>query len=341
MSHSQPNLNKQNDYSAMHQPEQIAPNWYRLRIPLPDTPLKELNSYILKGRERSLIIDTGLNRRECLTAMQQGLQALDIDLRHSDLFITHLHADHIGLVADLATAQSSVFLSRADAALIRAWTGFDSMIAYAVFAGFPEEQLQEGLNRHPGFHFRPGKLPELTEVPDTATLDYAGYQLHCLPTPGHTPGHLCLYAPEQKILIAGDHILGDITPNIQCWSDERNPLQAYLRSLKACRDLDVELVLPGHRELFRDCGRRIQELESHHAQRLAEILEILEHRTATPFEVAAQMTWDFAANSWDAFPMAQKWFATGEANAHLRYLEEQGNIERRVCNNRLAFTRPL
>ena len=320
-------------------PEEIAPNWYRVRIPLPDTPLKELNSYVLKGRKRSLIIDTGLNRTTSLRAMQQALQALDIDLQRTDLFITHLHADHIGLVAELATPRSAVFLNRPDAAHIREWTGFDTMISYALFCGFPEEKLQEGLDRHPGFHFRPADLPELTEISDTEILDYAGYELHCLPTPGHTPGHLCLYAPDQKILLSGDHILGDITPNIQCWSDARNPLQAYLQSLQDCKALAVNLVLPGHRELFRDCQGRIRELETHHAQRLAEILTILEGSTVTPYTVASRMTWDFAANAWEEFPMAQKWFATGEANAHLRYLEERGEIERREQNGRLAFTR--
>ena len=38
------------------------------------------------------------------------------------------------------------------------------------------------------------------------------------------------------------------------------------------------------------------------------------------------MTWDIKADSWDDFPRAQKWFATGEAIAHLRYLEEEGTI---------------
>lgn len=340
MTHFQSNLNKKNDYSAMHLPEQIAPNWYRLRIPLPDTPLKELNAYVLTGRERNLIVDTGLNRQECLNAMQQGLQALEVDLQRTDLFITHLHADHIGLVAELATAGCTVFLNQPDAALIRAWTGFESMIKYAVFSGFPEDQLQEGLNRHPGFHFRPTELPELTEIRDRDILHYAGYELHCLSTPGHTPGHCCLYAPEPRFLLAGDHILGDITPNIQSWSEERNPLQAYLQSLEACKALDVALVLPGHREFVLDCSTRIQELERHHAQRLAEILDILAQASATPFEVASRMTWDFAANTWEDFPMAQKWFATGEANAHLRYLEALGRIERREQNTKLVFTRP-
>jgi hypothetical protein len=40
------------------------------------------------------------------------------------------------------------------------------------------------------------------------------------------------------------------------------------------------------------------------------------------------MTWDIKCDSWEAFPLAQKWFATGEAISHLRYLKEKGRIER-------------
>ena len=40
--------------------------------------------------------------------------------------------------------------------------------------------------------------------------------------------------------------------------------------------------------------------------------------------------WDIRADSWESFPVAQQWFATGEAISHLRYLEENGDILRRT-----------
>ncbi len=87
--------------------EEIVPNLYRAEIPLPRSPLKWLNSYIVKGGDRFLIIDTGFNRQECLDAMNASLQKLGVDLNKTDFFITHLHADHMGLVGTLArTAQS-------------------------------------------------------------------------------------------------------------------------------------------------------------------------------------------------------------------------------------------
>ncbi len=69
--------------------EEILPGFYRLEIPLPDSPLKSLNSYIITGSSRNLIIDTGFNRDECFAAMQKGLSYLNIDLTCTDFFIAH------------------------------------------------------------------------------------------------------------------------------------------------------------------------------------------------------------------------------------------------------------
>ncbi|MDH3884094.1 MAG: MBL fold metallo-hydrolase, partial [Desulfobacterales bacterium] len=122
--------------------EEILPNLFRNKIPLPESPLKYLNSYIIKDPARSLIIDTGLNRKECLEAMQKGLDTLGINLSKSDIFITHLHADHFGLVSELATDSTNIFFSRPDKELMESWEGFGAMIAYAGQNGFPEDQLK-------------------------------------------------------------------------------------------------------------------------------------------------------------------------------------------------------
>jgi glyoxylase-like metal-dependent hydrolase (beta-lactamase superfamily II) len=141
-------------------------------------------------------------------------------------------------------------------------------------------------------------------------------------------GHICLHEPGKKILVAGDHILIDITPNIQCWSDLQNPLKHYLASLDKVYNLEVDLTLPGHRRLIENHQVRIEELKRHHSDRLAEVLNILKRGAMNAFQVASQMTWDIASESWDQFPVAQKWFATGEAISHLRYLEEDGKLAR-------------
>ena len=103
--------------------EEIRPNFFRIRIPLPDSPLKFLNSYLIRSADRNLIIDTGLNRKECFDAMQGGLQQLDVDLAKTDFFITHLHADHFGLVSKLATDTSKIFFNRPEVEIIEAGVG--------------------------------------------------------------------------------------------------------------------------------------------------------------------------------------------------------------------------
>jgi glyoxylase-like metal-dependent hydrolase (beta-lactamase superfamily II) len=139
---------------------------------------------------------------------------------------------------------------------------------------------------------------------------------------------MCLYEPVGKILVCGDHILGDITPNIQCWSGQENPLKSYLKSLDRVYELKVDLALPGHRSLIRNCRERIAELKRHHQERADEVLAILGKDAKHAYQVASEMTWDIDCESWERFPVAQKWFATGEAIAHLIYLEEKGMIFR-------------
>jgi glyoxylase-like metal-dependent hydrolase (beta-lactamase superfamily II) len=309
--------------------KEILPNLFRLKIPLPESPLKYLNSYVIRDANRSMIIDTGLNRQECLEAMMAGLHKVGIDLEKSDIFITHLHADHFGLVTKLAKDSSHVYFSRPEKELMESWEGFEAMIAYAGKNGFPENELQSALDKHPGAKYGSDWIPEMTVLDDGDAVHVGDYQFKCVATPGHTMGHICLYEPSKKILVAGDHILIDITPNIQCWSDTLNPLKHYLASLDKVAGLQVDLILPGHRRLIRNHDARIAELKQHHAHRLNEVLAILGGAPLNAFQVAARMTWDIKADSWDQFPVAQRWFATGEAIAHLRYLEEEGKLARK------------
>ena len=316
--------------------EEIRPNLYRLQIPLPDNPLKYVNSYVIKGNGRCLIVDTGLNRDECYQAMMDGLTELNVDLAKARFFITHLHADHFGLVSRLATDPGQVYFSRPETEIIESWSGWEPMIEYAARNGFPEDQLREALNAHPGFKYSSKWVPDMRIIEDGETIEMGDFAFTCVWTPGHSTGHICLYEKNLKILLAGDHILGDITPNIQCWSDGDNNLRDYMKSLDKVAKLDVDLVLPGHRSLIPDMHGRIEELRVHHQKRLNEIKMILEDSPRTAFETAAAMKWDLNGG-WPDFPLAQKWFATAEATAHLRYLEDEGSIRRDESTGRIVY----
>jgi glyoxylase-like metal-dependent hydrolase (beta-lactamase superfamily II) len=318
--------------------EEVLPNLFRMEIPLPESPLKSINSYVIKASRRNLIIDTGMNREECRNAMQTGLRKLGVDIRKTDFFITHLHADHLELVSNLAADNSKIYFNQPDADKIKSGILWHDFVNFLRLNGFPENELQAALHSHPGFKFRSTEQLTFHILKEGDTISIGEYVFKCVGTPGHTWGHMCLYEPNKKIFVAGDHILNDITPTIQLYSGEWNPLKEYLKSLDKVHEFDIELVLPGHRSVFRHCKERIQELKHHHQKRLSEIITILKKGRKNAFQVASQMSWDIIYDSWDLFPAFQKWFATGEAISHLKYLEEKGIVRGEIQRHNIIFS---
>jgi glyoxylase-like metal-dependent hydrolase (beta-lactamase superfamily II) len=274
-------------------------------------------------------------------AIQTGLRELGVDIRKTDFFITHLHADHFGLISDLITDTSKIYFNQPDADRFKSGFRWDDFVNFARLNGVPENELQAIRQSHPGLKFRAKEGLAFHILREGDAISIGNYVFKCVETPGHTWGHMCLYEPNKKIFIAGDHILNDITPNIQLWSDEWDPLKEYLASLEKVYKLDIELVLPGHRGIFKNCRERIQELKHHHQKRLEEIISILEKGKKNTFQVASQMSWDIICDSWDLFPVSQKWFATGEAIAHLKYLKEKGMIRKEIRRQKILFSLDL
>jgi len=321
--------------------EELLPDLYRVEIPLPGSPLKALNSYIVKGREQFLIIDTGLNREECLRPMLSALKELEVDLSKTDFFITHFHADHSGLVGTLATDTSKVYLNRPEASSVAFQSSEDfwkGLFAFYHSNGFPEEEIKEVLKGHPGYRHGIRHQVNLTVTEEGDEIEVGDYLFRCIETPGHSPGHTCLYEASKKILLCGDHILFDITPNITCWKQLENSLKQYLTNLEKVYTLDVNLVLPGHRNFWDNHRKRITELQQHHRNRLDEALFALEGGEKTAWEVAPYITWDMDCGSWEEFPSVQKWFAVGETIAHLDYLEADGRARKGMKNHKVLYS---
>jgi glyoxylase-like metal-dependent hydrolase (beta-lactamase superfamily II) len=170
-------------------------------------------------------------------------------------------------------------------------------------------------------------------------LSYGDFKFTCIETPGHSPGHMCLYDAGKKILLSGDHILIDISPNVSCWSGGENPLADYLKSLDKLYNFEVSIVLPGHRRTFSDLAGRIDELKHHHEKRAAETLTVLKrYETQNAYQVASHLTWRVPYGSWEAFPIWQKFSAVGETLAHLNYLESLGEVNRENGGARMVFS---
>ena len=320
---------------------EVFKNIYLIEVPLPKNPLRGLNAYLIKGDDRNLLIDTGFNREECKTALKEGLDEIGVNMENTDIFLTHLHSDHSGLASDFASKNSKVYASEKAGKAINLLREFDlwkETFKSAKGLGF-EGEINDYLERHPGFRFSNTHNLEFTHVHDGDIIKIGDYELKCIATPGHTEGLMCLYDEKHKILFSADHILGRITPNISVWGFETDALRDYFNSLDKIKKLEVERVFPSHRHLFENCNERIEELKAHHAKRLAEVEEILEVEPKSAYEVASFMKWDMTFKSWAEFPHVQKWFATGEAMAHLVYLYNQKKIKMEVEDGIYKFYR--
>ena len=321
--------------------EQIYDDIYKIIVPLPENPLKNLNCYLILG-ERNLLIDSGFNCRECYEKLTSELNTLDIDMDRTDLFITHGHGDHYGLTAKLKRKWNTVFCSRIDGGIINSsisdnyWNNLDDLFTQY---GFARVNKDRNVNYHPGKEYNTDEKIEFNYVDDNTILNIGKYNFKCIETPGHSPGHVCLYEKNEKILFSGDHILQTITPHISIEQNFLNSLDAYLKSLELIKRLDIEKTFPSHREDVKDIYQRSNELIIHHKNRLAEILNIMGNRTLNAYEVAEEMAWDTVEKSWKDFPIEQKWFAMGESIAHLVHLYNNGSLHIDNRDNIYYFTK--
>jgi glyoxylase-like metal-dependent hydrolase (beta-lactamase superfamily II) len=321
---------------------QVAQNIYRVRIPLTVPLLDSMNSYVIKDPERNLIVDTGMSQSLCHEAMNAALTEIGVDLERTDFFMTHHHGDHFGLVGRLLADNATIYINPVEADLIER-IGSGAIIAdvahFLEITGFPETDIQKVIPSRAGMEYRARPSWPFRFINEGDTFDKGGHQFRCITTPGHSAGHTCLYDERNRVLLSGDHLLRNITPAIQLRSDNENPLADYARSLDKLRDLEVDLVLPGHGSTFRNCRARIEQIKKHHEQRAGEVLSALAAGSKDTYEVASLIPWSIVDfEGWEGVPLLQKFFATGEAFSHLKYLEEEGKAKKEIRDKRIFYS---
>jgi glyoxylase-like metal-dependent hydrolase (beta-lactamase superfamily II) len=146
--------------------------------------------------------------------------------------------------------------------------------------------------------------------------------IHC---PGHSPGLICFYWPEKKILFSGDHLLKEITPNPILAVSEYGPpfhypsLKQYLASLEKIEGLEISLLLPGHGEEVKDVKGLIQKIFAHHQERMEHILAFLSRGEKTPFEIAMDL--------FPGVPPFEVFLGISEVVGHLEILREKEMVK--------------
>ncbi|WP_248002340.1 MBL fold metallo-hydrolase [Streptomyces sp. RPA4-2] len=195
----------------------ILPSWLTWwQRPFPDA-----NTLLLPGRQPALV-DTGFVGHADETAAWARAHAGPIDL----VVNTHWHSDHVGGNA-LLQAQGAT-----------------------IAAGTPEADAIT--RRDPGCcgaeYLDQPVAPYTVNVPldDGQVLQLGDTDWQAVRTPGHTPGHLALWQPEERILVVGDALSDYDVGWVNLALDGPGAATTALASLKRMADLDPRLILPSH-----------------------------------------------------------------------------------------------
>jgi glyoxylase-like metal-dependent hydrolase (beta-lactamase superfamily II) len=323
----------------------VAPGIYQLKLPMSDSPLRHLNCYLIEGKDGWLMLDTGWHTPDTFNTLETGLRDLGLDVADiATIVVTHIHPDHFGLAGKIK------HLSPRTQLLMHRWESDLIESRYINFANL-RDKIGAMLQRHgvPLLNMsalQSASMPALQFVTVTFPDDvlYGGeiintgvYNLEVIWTPGHSPGHICLYEPQNKLLFSGDHILPSITPNVSYHVQSGdNPLGDYLYSLQKLRNLPVDKVLPAHEHIFSNLQGRIQEIVDHHNRRKGEIQQAIAKEPHNAYEISSKITWDIGL-TWEQFPDLQKRFAVMETIAHLECMRWEGIVRRTVKGNSILY----
>jgi glyoxylase-like metal-dependent hydrolase (beta-lactamase superfamily II) len=329
--------------------KEVADNIYLVEIPLPNSPLKVLNSYFVRSESggRNLIIDSGFNNDICKTAFYTAMKVLGFDKKNTDFYATHLHGDHFALMQAMED-DVNIYLGRLDAEYIQrreqqnkeiGYTGGRNMYLATKLFGMPAEYV-DILNKAEFMKNRRHDRNNFIKVDEGDKFNIGEYNFEVVLFKGHSPGQTGLYEKDKKILICGDHILGSISPNITFWETDFDSLGSYLNSLEKAKKIDIKQILCGHRSNDFDVYARIDAIINHHNTRLDEVVAILnrEQRNMTAFEIASKMTWSVKEDMWNKYTKEQQWFASGEALAHLEYLYKRERIKKYIIDKMLYYS---
>lgn len=271
-----------------------------------------------------MLIDTGLGSEACYAELTAQLAHIGISLSTiRTIFLTHTHPDHVGQAKRLLSetaAQLLLHSAELDQLTRIATSGEKPLWLDSILhkAGVPAELTEriEGSFERIRRNFQlltPTQILSGGEVLDTAIGP-----LHLILTPGHSPGHLCLYQPERKLLLAGDHVLQSITPNIG-WLPDLDPLGDFHRSLDLLIPYEIDLILPGHGQPFSDHRQYVSRTKAHHDERCAQILASLSSGPRSAHQLVGDL--------WTR-PLApfHHRFAVFEVLAHLEFLFRRDQV---------------
>jgi glyoxylase-like metal-dependent hydrolase (beta-lactamase superfamily II) len=300
----------------------------RLTFPLP-LGIRHVHCYLLPGDDGWTLVDTGLGLPDAAARWEPLLRELEAPIAR--ILVTHFHPDHAGGGEDAqALTEAQVLQGEHDyEQCVGVWGSEDwseRLADHLLTHGLPEPVARElrHESRTVGPFIRFARDPQLLREGD----DVDGWRV--LELPGHADGHLCLLL--DGVLVAGDHVLGVITPTVGLYPESRpDPLADYQASLRRTIELAPTLALPGHGDPLTDPVTRAHEILSHHVRRLDETAAALSAEPRNAYEVSLTL---FGSN----LDASGRRFALAETLAHLERLVREGRAARSGDGRNVSYT---
>jgi glyoxylase-like metal-dependent hydrolase (beta-lactamase superfamily II) len=316
--------------------KEIIRNLYMITLPMPFR-LKHVHVYALVHDGKVTLFDTGLNTPETFSILETAMKRIDRSIQDIDrIFISHRHGDHCGMAGRIKAASGAeILMSDLDHAFIRIADQEDRMIRemnlFYLRHGLGEDALVTLASILKGFKKMTGSFTLDRPLKQGECHRVGDWTCEVLSAPGHSTGHTCFFFREQGLLLAGDHILPDITPNLSpdLFEPSFRPLKRFLESLSEMRDLPVRMVCPAHGQPFVNFQERIDEIIDHHRERKGLTFASVRKNPKTAYEVSIDL---FGPN----LPEFDQFLAINETYVHLVELVHEGLIEEEIREN-LSF----
>ncbi|MDJ0269633.1 MAG: MBL fold metallo-hydrolase [Aigarchaeota archaeon] len=303
---------------------------YRIRIDYSEGGIGHVNVFLIQNKnDEYTMVDAGFHStsRELLSTIHDELGN---SIRISRLIITHIHYDHYGGVNQvIARFSPSVMMHRREMEVINALSRAVSEegVSWLRLLGVQDiimDKVLKIISQERKNIPRPNQL-----INEGLSIESISGIWRIIHTPGHTPGHVCLYNNDNGALISGDHLLPEETSNVPFYPIKGyNPLRDYLASLTMVKRIRPSIVIPSHGEPFSSAESRIGELYHHHNERLRQTLEALLSGESKITEVARQIKW--SRGHFDTLSALDKWLALLETISHLEFLCWCGVVVRKI-----------
>jgi glyoxylase-like metal-dependent hydrolase (beta-lactamase superfamily II) len=311
---------------------EVAPDVHLLALPLGIQGIPTLSAYLLRGPSGDTLVDCGIAAgpgEEACAALDAALRACGSAVEQlARLVVTHAHIDHFGLAGEVVRRSGGDLCMhrRTDLDLAKYGEPDEAVdrreLMLADHGLFGPELTASATGLREWMPVMPS-IGRPTVLLDGGERIAAGDRVwEVVPTPGHSPGHVCLWSPVDRLLCSGDHLLQVASPPVTFERGfERDPMGSYLESLERVAQLEPELVLPGHGPPFPDGARRARVIARGKTRRLDRVRELVEAAPTTVTELAEAL---------HPGPLsgAQRHFVMAELLADLAYHEVREALQR-------------